>query len=509
MNLILFHLICICNVVVFIVYSVNVETLLLKDILDNRDYNKYMRTPTVNKSEPIQVEIEIALNTIHSLDMKNQILTTSFGIKMSWTDEFLTWNKSDYGETNAITAPISKIWTPDVLLTNYADKSNIFEDNDKRVYIYSNGLVERRDDIEVKTYCVVNPTRYPFETETCTLNFRAQNLDNKEQMLSIGLPANFLNLFKSNGEWHISKPDKIRHYTTIEHVNGRNFSVVILHIEMDRRQTYYVWRFLAPTVAITFINIVTFWLPVESGAKVTLSTFVILGFTAMIELFNESLPSTSDKPSYFGRLLWWLLGISGIILILNVIIIAIFYRKCGICARLCSICNSKKKGDNKNADQEKINLQKITICSSGICSPCCSENEDDIGITELKYVKSQEESIHHQGSNPENVCFSGIEEDRQETELKYVQSQENPTNQPGTSQEHVDDIVILIEDKKNRKKEDNLDETKKNEIKKKRRKQKASKYDKICYVLMLLAYGSVYTFFCYKLFVERENENVA
>ncbi|XP_052078215.1 neuronal acetylcholine receptor subunit beta-4-like isoform X11 [Mytilus californianus] len=343
MNLILFHLICICNVVVFIVYSVNVETLLLKDILDNRDYNKYMRTPTVNKSEPIQVEIEIALNTIHSLDMKNQILTTSFGIKMSWTDEFLTWNKSDYGETNAITAPISKIWTPDVLLTNYADKSNIFEDNDKRVYIYSNGLVERRDDIEVKTYCVVNPTRYPFETETCTLNFRAQNLDNKEQMLSIGLPANFLNLFKSNG----------------------------------------------------------------------------------------------------------------------------------------------------------------------ICSPCCSENEDDIGITELKYVKSQEESIHHQGSNPENVCFSGIEEDRQETELKYVQSQENPTNQPGTSQEHVDDIVILIEDKKNRKKEDNLDETKKNEIKKKRRKQKASKYDKICYVLMLLAYGSVYTFFCYKLFVERENENVA
>lgn len=67
----------------------------------------------------------------------------------------------------------------------------------------------------------------------------------------------------------------------------------------------------------------------------------------------------------------------------------------------------------------------------------------------------------------------------------------------------------LIEDKKNRNKEDNLDETKKNELKKKRRKQNASKYDKICYVLMFLAYGSVYTFFCYKLFVERENENVA
>ncbi|XP_052078211.1 neuronal acetylcholine receptor subunit beta-4-like isoform X8 [Mytilus californianus] len=436
MNLILFHLICLCNVMLT-VYSVNVESLFLKDILDNRDFNKYIRTPTVNKSEPIQVEIEIALYTVHSLDMKNQILTTSLGIKMSWTDEFLTWNKSVYGETNAITAPISKIWTPDVLLTNYADKSNIFEDNDKRVYIYNNGMVERRDVIEVKTYCVVDPTRYPFETETCTLNFRTQNLDNKELILSIGLPSNFLNLFKSNGEWHISKPDKIRNYTTIENVIGRNFSVVILHIEMDRRQTYYVWKFLAPTVAITFINIVTFWLPVESGAKVTLSTFVILGFTAMIELFNESLPSSSDKPSYFGRLLWWLLGISGIILILNVIIIAIFYRKCGLCTRRCSICRSNKKGDITNEDQEKNALQKHTICSSGICSPCCSEKEDDIGETELKYVKSQEESTHQQSSNPENVCFSGIEEDIQETELKSVQSQEDTTNQPSSSQENV------------------------------------------------------------------------
>ncbi|CAC5382804.1 unnamed protein product [Mytilus coruscus] len=390
MNLTLLHFFILSDVLL-IVYSINIETLLLKEILVTRDYNKYIRKPTVNKSEPIEVEIEIAPYTVHSLDMKNQILITSVGIKMSWTDEFLTWNKSTYGETNKISVPISKIWNPDVILTNYADKSNIFEDNDKLVNIYSNGLVERHDIIKVKTYCFVDSTRYPFETETCTLNFAAQHLDNKEQMLSIRLPDHFLNLYKSNGEWHISKPDKIKTYTTIENVNGRNFSVVILHIEMDRRQTYYVWKFLVPTITMTMINIVTFFIPVTSGAKVPLSTFVLFVLTGITELFNESLPSSSDKISYFGRLLWWLLGISGLVLIVNVIITVIF--KCGTCERLCSIWNCKTEENNTNKDGNTTQT-KGHIRSSGNCPTSSSAKKGGMqkkqGCKPLKEIPTKE-----------------------------------------------------------------------------------------------------------------------
>ncbi|XP_052078217.1 neuronal acetylcholine receptor subunit alpha-7-like isoform X2 [Mytilus californianus] len=394
------------NYVVLTVFCINDETFLWKNIMDHRDYNKYIRKPIVNKSEPVEVEIEIALYTIHSLDMKDQILTTSLGISMSWTDEFLTWNNSLNGETNEISAPISKIWKPDVFLRNYAEKSNIFDDNDKRVNIYSNGLVEWHDDIEVKTYCFVDSTRYPFETENCKLHFSAQHLNSKEQMLTIRLPDNFLNLFKSNGEWHISKPDKIRNYTTIVHFNGRNFSSVVLHIEMDRRQTYYVWKFFVPTISITLINIVTFFLPVNSGAKVTLSTFVLLGFTAMIELFNESLPSSSDKISYFGSLLWCLLGISGLILTVNVIITVVF--KCGACERFCSILNCEKEGNNMNEGHATTHMHTETLCSSGICPTSCFAKEGDNRATKQKYIPSQDNQTQ-QGIT--TTSFSKIKED--------------------------------------------------------------------------------------------------
>lgn len=309
------------------VYSLNDETTLWKDIVNNGNYTKHVRRPTLNKSEPIEVKIEIVLNTIHALNMKDQILTTSVGLKVFWTDEFLTWNSSFYGETNEISAPLSKIWNPDMNLVNYADNPNIFVDNEKRVNIYSDGRVEWQSDLVLKTYCLVDTERYPFETETCKLNFTAQHLQKKEQVFSIRMEDDFFNKYYSNGEWHISKPEHIKCYNTHRYWNDKTFAGVVLEIEMNRRQTYYVWRFFTPTIAITCINLVTFWLSVESGVKITLSIFAILSFTVMIDLYNESLPSTSDKIAYFGTFLWVLLTISGLTLISNVGITVRYYRK--------------------------------------------------------------------------------------------------------------------------------------------------------------------------------------
>lgn len=360
------------NYCVLIVYSLNDETKLWKDIIGITGYNKNVRQPTLNKSDPIEVKIEIVLYTIHALNMKDQILTTSLGITMSWTDEFLKWNESLHKEINKMSASLSEIWNPDVVLTNSADNLNIFEDREKLVNIYSNGLVEWHDHIEVKTYCFVDATRYPFETETCSFNFSAQYLDNKEQLLSIPLQDDFLKYFQSNGEWQITKPDRIRNCTTVHDINGKNVSGVVLQIEMVRRQTYYVWKFFIPTVAITFMNLITFCLPVKSDQKVTLSTFAVLSLTVMIQLFNQSLPNSSDKISHFGRLLWFLLCISGISLIVNVILTAYFHRKCKALCSICNCCNKKE-----NTDKQQNQSQEETTFKRNNCAKCCCKRGND------------------------------------------------------------------------------------------------------------------------------------
>ncbi|XP_063415352.1 ligand-gated ion channel 4-like [Mytilus trossulus] len=410
---------------------------------------------------------------------------------MSWTDAFLTWNKSLYGEIDKISAPISRIWQPDVFLTNYADTSNIFDDVTKRVNIFSNGRVERHDDIEIKTYCFVNPTRYPFETETCELNFAAQQLDINEQILHIKLPDNFLNYFKSNGEWLISKPDKIRSYmTTIENSSGRNFSGVVLQIEMERRQTYYVWKFLVPTITITLINIVTFFIPVTSGAKVPLSTFVLFVLIGIIEIFNESLPTSSDKISYFGSLLWCLLAISGLVLIVNVIITVIF--KCGTCERLCAIWNCEKNGNNTNEEGDTTETQE-TIRSADDCSTssCAKKGK--------KRTKRNYEPLQESPAKEETTISLELSEVK--VELQGTEPQRQPPNEQSLRPASEDDSTKLADDKRG----DNKDTTKG----KRSTNRKYIGLYAVGFLVMLIAYTTAYAYFLVQIFFEKKTENVA
>lgn len=309
-----------------IVYSHNYEKRFWKDIMEKVEFNRFIRRPMLNNNKTIKVVIEIALYTILSLNMKDQVLKTSAGIKLSWTDEFMKWNSSS--DINAITVSSSDIWKPDVRLMNNAGNPNVLEEMNKRISIYNGGQAEWRGFVEFKTYCFVDTTRYPFDTQICKLNFSAENLDYKEQELTLRMQDGFLNEFRSNGEWNIAKQENVRTYTIERNLHGKSFSGVVLEIKMDRLTTYYEWRYIVPTISLVPVVLLSFLLPVETNTKIALSTFIVLSYSVLIQLFNESLPTTSENICCIGQLLSLLLAWSGGVLIENVAIT--FYYNRGI-----------------------------------------------------------------------------------------------------------------------------------------------------------------------------------
>ena len=77
------------------VYANNsTEKQLLSDIFHNYDE---LTRPLLNNSEHEKAKIEFSLLTVRDLDMRNQELSSSAVISISWTDEFLKWNTSSYG----------------------------------------------------------------------------------------------------------------------------------------------------------------------------------------------------------------------------------------------------------------------------------------------------------------------------------------------------------------------------------------------------------------------------
>ena len=183
------------------VYAHNsTEKQLLSDIFQNYDE---LTRPLLNNSENVKVKIKFSLLTVHDLDMRNQELSSSAVISISWTDEFLKWNTSSYGGLGLIRVPLSKVWKPDVILTNSVNRKDIFEGNGENLIIYNDGTVSWHSYKNFKIFVYVKTTYYPFEVQVFRFNFSKLYFDDSYQQNYYSSEDDVTNDFVSNGEWFL------------------------------------------------------------------------------------------------------------------------------------------------------------------------------------------------------------------------------------------------------------------------------------------------------------------
>ena len=390
------------------VYANNsTEKQLLSDIFQN--YDERTR-PLLNSSEHVKVKIEFSLLTVHDLDMRNQQLSSSADVSISWTDEFLKWNRSSYGGLGLIRVPLSEVWKPDVILSNSVNRKDIFEETGENVIIYNDGTVLWHSNKHLKTFENIDTTFYPFEEQVFDFNFSKLYFDDTYQQNYYSSEDNAIDNFVSNGEWDFNpqKGQTKKPYTEAHNRNGKIFSNIIWQFEMYRRQTYYVWSFLIPAAALSFVSVLTFLLSVKSSEKLTLAVFSFIAIAVVIRLFNQSLPSTSKHKCKFGVLMSINLGIVGFVIIVNVLISCCYHRKC---YKLC--------GDDKPVSSDKV--------------PITKDNPD---------------------SKKESATNDPTEIPPDETECKEARSTENPISFEKSVLEYIKSIKETVEKEDNRQKEE-------------------------------------------------------
>lgn len=102
--------------------DLNMISKLRQELLENRLYDKMAR-PVKDSNKTVIVEIKYFGIYNLDLDIKSGALTTNLGIFISWTDEHLTWNKSEYQGLDEIVMKASDVWRPTflgkILRTNF------------------------------------------------------------------------------------------------------------------------------------------------------------------------------------------------------------------------------------------------------------------------------------------------------------------------------------------------------------------------------------------------------
>ncbi|XP_045612639.1 neuronal acetylcholine receptor subunit alpha-7-like [Procambarus clarkii] len=295
----------------FLLYAITLSVKVLVVLSDEQEYRltRYLMAnydasvrPARNSSEALSVIFGLSLHSIIDVDEKNQILTTNCWLTQIWHDAHLTWNASDFGGIQVIRVPFQRVWKPDIILYNNADSQYSAATINTNVIVTSGGEVTWLSHGIYRSSCDMNVEYFPFDIQSCKMMWASWTYDGYQLDLNKQMDEGDMSNYKSNGEFDLVEFTAAKN-TTFYSCCPEPYPDITYTIKLRRRPMFYVFNLILPCVLINGIALLVFYVPSESGEKVTLGISALLSMTVFLMTIRESLPPTEKTPlisMYYG-----------------------------------------------------------------------------------------------------------------------------------------------------------------------------------------------------------------
>ncbi|TRY66949.1 hypothetical protein TCAL_04353 [Tigriopus californicus] len=196
---------------------------LYDDLLSN--YNRLIR-PVGNSSDRLTVKMGLKLSQIIGVDMKKQIVITNVWVEQQWHDYKLKWDPEEYGGVKHLYVPSQNIWLPDIVL-------------------YNNQVISFVD------------------IDSAEVDLRHINQKKGTNTIPLGMD---LQEYYISTEWDLMQAWAVRHekyYPCCE----EPYTDIFFHLVLRRKSLFYTVNVIIPCVGISFLSVLVFYLPSDSGEK--------------------------------------------------------------------------------------------------------------------------------------------------------------------------------------------------------------------------------------------------
>ncbi|KAL3879913.1 hypothetical protein ACJMK2_032189 [Sinanodonta woodiana] len=248
-------------------------------------YNKRIR-PLQNQNRSLTVHAAFNLISVLRLEESIQKLSISGYFKLSWKDEFLVWNASQYGELYSVDFPQDEIWKPDIVLSNGYERFNVLGENCVKITVTQNGTATWHPGDVFDSTCSIDTTYYPFDTQLCELHFLIWSHGIDKVKMKPYSPGISNSGFHENGEWQLLEA----WMRTEETYLSPN---VIISLKLQRRSQFFMLEFLVPIMLLSLLNSFVFLVPCHSGEKISFSVTVYVAYGVYLSNISSSLPHNS------------------------------------------------------------------------------------------------------------------------------------------------------------------------------------------------------------------------
>ncbi|CAL1537662.1 unnamed protein product [Lymnaea stagnalis] len=272
------------------------EYRLVRDLM--KGYDKRIR-PSLNHTDALNVTFGLALVQIIDVDEKNQILTTNGWLNQIWTDYNLRWDPAKYGGIKVLRLPFDEIWKPDILLHNNADVSAFVSSISSNLIVTNDGNVTWFSMVIFKSSCSINVRYFPFDAQNCSMQFASWSYDGFQVNLLMNTEKGDTSNYVPNSEWELIRfmvDRNVRYFSCCE----EPYPEIHFYIVIRRRPLFYIFNMILPCILITLVALLGFYIPSDSGEKVTMGITTLLSMTVFMMLVTENMPPTSDVLPLIG-----------------------------------------------------------------------------------------------------------------------------------------------------------------------------------------------------------------
>lgn len=277
----------------------------LRILLDERHYDKRFRPEFEGK--PVKVLLSLFITSIGGLDEREMQFECTFFIRQIWHDSRLQYEQYYYKRNLTLSGNImEQIWLPDTYVNN--EKSHTAPKTEFLLTITPNGKIIYSQRMTVIAACNMDLRNYPMDKQNCSLLFESYGMTVNDLYFKWDYPSSSGDMKSavSVGEELIMSQFAVDNFTvdeiTSSYVTG-TFSMLKLTFHIRRKKFYYVVSIYIPTILITILSWVSFWIPRSSPpARVALGITTVLALTTLIFGIQSSMP----RVSYVKAIDWFL-----------------------------------------------------------------------------------------------------------------------------------------------------------------------------------------------------------
>ena len=102
---------------------------------------------------------------------------------------------------------------------------------------------------------------------------------------------------------------------------------IFFNITLRRKTLFYTVNLIVPCVGISYLTVLVFYLPADSGEKIALCINILLSQTMFFLLISEIIPSTSLALPLLGKYLLFTMFLVGVSVVITIIVLNVHYRK--------------------------------------------------------------------------------------------------------------------------------------------------------------------------------------